>query len=261
MADDRGSDSDGEPTLDERLQEIEDEVTAKIADVRQRIVQIKMEIDEKAPADHDHEALAERLDALETAVEALDPVDPETLERVETAVEDHADTLETQAEALDGLADDVEDLREKAGMLASASVDVQDRLDELEDTLEDHDTVLGSAEEKLDMVASSTLDVQDRLEALTDRARDRDALDELRAAANEKRVRRARCGACSARLDVGLLTATDCPECGESFVDVEAGGLLRRGRLVTDPRAGGVVGPSPDEDRPGAADGAEDPAA
>lgn len=252
MPEDSASDADDEPSLAERFKAVEDDFTAKIADVRQRIVQIKMEIDEKAPADHDHDALEGRLDDLEAAVEALDPVDPETVAQLETDVEQNADAVDSVSEDAAGLGEDIEDLRGKVGMLASASVDVQDRLDELEPTLTAHDDSIEDIEEKLDVVASSSLDVQDRLEALTGRAEERDALGRLREAANREGVRRARCGACQTRLDVGLLSSPTCPDCGATFVDVESGGLLRRGRLVTESRPGvGASEASGDDDADG----------
>lgn len=232
MPEDRASDEHSDPPLEERLKEIEDDATAKIADVRQRIVQMKMEIDEKAPVDHDHEALETRIDAVETAVEGLETVDPATVDRLEDAVE-------RQAEAIEDLEGALEDVREKAGMLAASSVEVRDRVDgmeALEATLESHGEALDGVEEKVEMVASSTLDLHDRLEELTDR--DRDGLRRLRTAANRERVRRARCGACGSRLDVGLLHDPSCPDCDAAFVDVESRGFLRRGRLVTEATGG-----------------------
>ena len=59
-----------ETRVSERADALEAELDEKLDDVRRRVVQLKTEVGEKAPADHDHEAF-ERLDELATGLDEV----------------------------------------------------------------------------------------------------------------------------------------------------------------------------------------------
>lgn len=108
-------------SLDERISAVETDVDDKIEDIRDRIVQIKREADAKAPSDHDHPALEDRLDAAahaandaETAVETLS-------KRLDSGFENYEEILEY-------LTDQTDTLDEKTNALASAIVDVRSEI-------------------------------------------------------------------------------------------------------------------------------------
>lgn len=228
----------------ERLAALESDFEAKLEDVRGRVVQVKREIDGKAPADHDHdqeelvernealeeqyEALVERVGALEEALDEVEPQEPRAPAGIEETVRGHADAIER--------------LEERVEVLAASAVDAQDEVDELTGVvgrLEEQAEAVGDLSEKVETVAGSVLDVQDRVEAIDDAVTGRAELTRLRDSANRADVRRARCADCQEKLAVGLLTEAACPHCGADFVDVEPGGLLRAGLLTTDADDGG----------------------
>lgn len=101
-----------EVTADADLAALEDDVEAKLDDVRRRVVQVKQEVDGKAAADHSHRELArvpeladrleeldERLGALEAAAEARD----DRLDDVVARVDDQLAKLTRVARAVVGL--------------------------------------------------------------------------------------------------------------------------------------------------------------
>jgi len=86
-----------EARLDDRLETLQADFKEKLEDVRERVIQVKQEADEKAPADHTHEALA-RVDALGGRVADLE----EALAALDREVSD----LEASVEAVDAEVDD-----------------------------------------------------------------------------------------------------------------------------------------------------------
>lgn len=94
------------PDLDERLAEFRTELDGDLNDIRRRIVQVKREADQKAPADHTHEAVEDRLAAVEEEVSSL----ADRLDSVDVAEE-----LDTHEERLDAT-------EEKLTRVASAVV-------------------------------------------------------------------------------------------------------------------------------------------
>ena len=114
--------------LDRRVGMVEDDLDEKITDVRERVVQVKREADAKAPADHDHPDLRERVDRAGSAVtRATDRVDD-----LEAHVERGFDNYE---EVLSHLVDDFDDLDDKLTRIASVAVDLRYRAVEAERTL------------------------------------------------------------------------------------------------------------------------------
>jgi len=89
-----------EARLAEQIETVEADFREKIEDVRERVIQVKQEADEKAPADHTHEEL-DRVDAIGRQVDDL--------EGELAALESHLSDLEATVEALEpGAAEDVE---------------------------------------------------------------------------------------------------------------------------------------------------------
>lgn len=107
-------------TNDEAMERLDDEFQRKIEDVRERVIQVKKEADQKAPADHDHEAF-DRLDELATELEAvgtdlldvrdqLDALEEQT-DEAEMAVEETRERIDDLEDKLDRVAWVVTDLR------------------------------------------------------------------------------------------------------------------------------------------------------
>jgi predicted nucleic acid-binding Zn-ribbon protein len=116
--------ADGEVDLDDldaRVAALEDDLDAKIQDVRERVIQVKRETDAKASADHDHPNLEERLETVErTAEEAATETDG-LAERVDRGFENYEEVLEY-------LTDTTDDLDAKTTTLAGAVVDLRREL-------------------------------------------------------------------------------------------------------------------------------------
>jgi predicted Zn-ribbon and HTH transcriptional regulator len=112
-----------EGRLDDRLDAIEEDFQGKITDVRERVVQLKREIDTKAPADHE-------------AFDAVDELDEELAAL-------NRELVEVRDETEDGLADQ------------SA------RVDDIEEHMEDIEERLSDTEDKLRRVAWVVNDLRD----------------------------------------------------------------------------------------------------
>jgi len=105
-------------SLQEELAAARSEFQEKLEDVRERVIQVKQEVDAKAPADHDHEqfqrfaALEERTAEIEADVAAVEERLEAALPQQEAALEDLEDDLSTATERLQTVAWAVSDLRE-----------------------------------------------------------------------------------------------------------------------------------------------------
>lgn len=178
-----------------------------LEDVRNRVVQVKQEADSKAPADHEHEELTERLTAAQATVDEL--------EAELAAVTDQATALETELEALDETVtqgfDNYEEILES----------VLDRTDAIED--------------RLDTLARAVLDARSQLRDVSGERREQELLAQLKAAANQAGIDQATCDNCGQRVNVGLLTKPRCPHCSTTVVELgvtkRLGGLLTKYRL------------------------------
>ena len=167
--------------LEADLAAAREEFDEKLDDVRERVVQVKRETDEKAAADHDHPelAVAERADDLADDLGSLSETVAELDERVETGFDNYEDVLEYLTDATDDV------------------------------------------EAKLTTLAEATVDLRDRTKALAARHATRAAADELAHLANRRGVERADCGHCGKTVHVGLLASPKCPHCASTFNDVE----------------------------------------
>ena len=230
--------------IEARLDDLDAEVDEKVEDLRERFVELYRDLESKAPADHTHEETAEQLDALADELNAVDDRLDVIDDRLD-AVDNRIASLESQTESIDDLRErtadlddlrertaDLDDLRERAADLDDLDARVSD-LEALGDRLDDLDEI----EEKLSRVASAVVRVRRRVEAAERDRTDRERLDALTAAANREGVRKATCTNCGGAVDIGLLTAPECPHCGRGFEEVEPSrGFLGTSRLVVGDR-------------------------
>jgi predicted Zn-ribbon and HTH transcriptional regulator len=167
--------------LDRRLQDVESRFDGLLEDVRERVIQVKRETDQKAAADHDHPELASAVEELEGVADDLETV-AAAVDKLETRMEGGFDNYE---EVLEYLADTIDQVSRRQATLANAIVETREELRKL---------------------------------AARDSARS--AVEELQRAAGQLGVRNADCEDCGTTVDLGLLTRTECPHCSASFVSV-----------------------------------------
>jgi len=117
-------------TLADRVGAVEDDLDTKIDDVRDRVVQVKREADAKAPRDHEHPELTDRVDAAASAAEdAATQVDA-LADRLDRGFENYEEVLEYLTDTTDDLeatvatvADTVADLRSELEHVGAAEAD------------------------------------------------------------------------------------------------------------------------------------------
>lgn len=171
--------------LRERVRALDEEQDTNIQDVRNRIIQVKREVDGKARADHDHPKLREDATAgLEQARRASQRAVAleETVDQMETRLERGFENYE---EILQYLVDRTDDLTADANSLKGGAK-----------ALERHLQVLRTREQR------------------------RQRTDALKEAANRKGVAEARCESCGSDVTVGLLTEPACPVCNADVAGV-----------------------------------------
>jgi methyl-accepting chemotaxis protein len=105
--------------LDDRLGAVEDDYMDKIQDVRQRVIQVKQVADSKAPADHGHPDLADRIDGLASDVETVEG----EIETLRAQLDERAGDTADRIEDLD---ETVGDLEEKVRTVAHVVRDLRD---------------------------------------------------------------------------------------------------------------------------------------
>ncbi|GGJ06171.1 hypothetical protein GCM10008995_15100 [Halobellus salinus] len=106
--------------LAERVEVLEGDLDEQIADVRQRVIQVKREADAKAPADHDHPSLERRVDE---------------------GFENYEEVLEYLTERAETLEDEADDRSARLRTVANAVVDLRRRVAALEREREKRDAV------------------------------------------------------------------------------------------------------------------------
>lgn len=98
-----------EGRLDDRFDEIKSDFQGKIEDVRERVIQLKKELDTKAPSDHE---AFDTVEELETELRALNHELVETRDELEADIENQDAALtdiESQLNAIESRLDDTED--------------------------------------------------------------------------------------------------------------------------------------------------------
>jgi chromosome segregation ATPase len=119
--DDEPLDGAEREALADRVAAVEDDLDEKVDDVRERVVQIKRETDAKAPRDHRHPDLEERVAAAARAADGADAKVADLADRLDRGFENYEEILEY-------LTDVTDDLDEKADTLAGAVVDLRAEL-------------------------------------------------------------------------------------------------------------------------------------
>ncbi|MFB6188618.1 MAG: hypothetical protein ABEI57_01930 [Halapricum sp.] len=180
--------------LEDSLEELQADYQSKLDDVRERVIQVKREVDAKADSDHTHDALEDRLDSHESSLSRLD-------ERGDGRI----DELATE---LDGVESQIADLRGRLDERDDGRVaDVEDRLDDVQ--------------EKLQTVAWVVRDLRDA-QSPTGGA----TVEAIKRSAAEHDVTRARCENCGDGVEIGLLTEPSCPHCDAALDGLEPSGRL-----------------------------------
>ena len=219
-------DSEEMAAIESRLDALDAELDEKVGDLRERFVELYRDLEAKAPADHEHAETADRLEGLAADLDRL----AERLEGLEADAASQPAVDETVDEAVD------EAVEERVGGLDDRLADVEEQVDELaelEARVDDIDA--GELDDKLSRVASAVVRVRRRLEAAERDRSDRERLDALTATANRNGVRKAACTDCGDTVDIGLLTAPECPHCGGAFAELEPNpGFLGTSRLVVE---------------------------
>ena len=185
--------------FESRVADLEADFDEKLEDVRERVVQVKREADEKAPADHDH---------------------PDA----ERALVETREVAKTAAERTDDLAEAVDDLDDR---VTAGFENYEEVLSYLTDASDE-------TEAKLDAVARTLLDLRSRVADLEAAAARDDAVAAIRADANRRGVTVARCESCDGTVGLGLLDDPSCPHCEAPFDGLGPDrGLLKKPKLTT----------------------------
>ncbi len=202
---------------DEQLDELRDEFMEKLTDVRERVVQIKREIDEKAPAEHNHADFRNELDELRRVV------DEKGTEADSGGNEADTNPADEFAVELDALSERVADNRER---LDSGFENYEEVLEYLTETTDELDG-------RLDVLARALVSIRDQTRTLAARNATRAATAELARTANRYGVTSAKCGECERGVTIALLTDPSCPHCNATFEDIEPkAGFFGSNRLV-----------------------------
>ncbi|ODR81125.1 hypothetical protein BG842_16815 [Haladaptatus sp. W1] len=183
---------------DERLAELRDDFMEKLTDVRERVVQIKRETDDKAPEDHDHPELRGELAGLHDELADLR----------RTVDDGDGDDLEPELDALR------ERVAENRKRLDSGFENYEAVLDYLTETTDELD-------ERLDVLARALVSVRDQARTLAAQNATRAATAELDRTANCHGITSAKCAECETSVTIALLTEPACPHCGATFEDID----------------------------------------
>lgn len=192
-------------SLTAEVETLEAEVDEDVEDLRERLVQLYRDTEQKAEADHTHPDLAEQLDEVDANARA---------------VADRVDGLEDRVESIDDTVASVDDRVER----------IEDRLDALAAADDD-------AADKLSRVASAVVRIQRRLREIDGERADHGRLDEILDAANRHGVTKADCDGCGHTVRLSLLSSAECPRCESRFDALDpADRFYRRSRLIVDDR-------------------------
>jgi chromosome segregation ATPase len=237
--------------LESRLDDLDDDLDEKVADLRQRFVDLYREVeslDADEPGDAEGAAaariddLAEELEGIAARLDRLDAAvaDAPAAERVDE-LGDRLDALDARIDELDAVRDRVDAFDDRLDGVdervddADGRIDgVDDRLDDVESDLDGISTEkLTEVDDKLSRVANAVVRVKRRLDAAERDRADRERLDALTRTANRHGVRTADCDHCGGGVELGLLSAPECPHCGRRFEDLEPNtGFLGTSKLL-----------------------------
>lgn len=112
-AEEGAADVDPAAATEQEVAALREELDEQVADLRERVVQVKRDADRKAAADHDHADLTARVDDVETAASTLRDRVADLDERLDAGFENYE-------EVLSHLTDAVDDHEERTETLARA---------------------------------------------------------------------------------------------------------------------------------------------
>ena len=251
--------------IEARLDDLDDDLDEKIADLRERFIDLYREVeslDDPEGGDGAAAADAARLDDLAGELEET----AARLDRLDAAVadapsSDRVDDLGERLDALDARLDELKAVRERLDAVDDRVDGVDNRLADVDGRLDDVETDLAGIsaddlteiDDKLSRVANAVVKVKRRLDAAERDRADRERVDALTRTANRHGVRAADCDHCGGDVELGLLSTPECPHCGRRFEDLEPNtGFLGTSRLLVADRPaidGDVAGTDRDETR------------
>ena len=207
--------------IEARLDDLDDDLDEKVADLRKRFVDLYREVeslDAEGGAGGAEGEAAARIDDLADELEGI----AARLDRLDAAAADAPS------------ADRVDELGDRLDEVDGRIDGVDDRLDDVESDLDGISTEkLTEVDDKLSRVANAVVRVKRRLDAAERDRADRERLDALTRTANRHGVRTADCDHCGGGVELGLLSAPECPHCGRRFEDVEPNtGFLGTSKLL-----------------------------
>ncbi|OTF10424.1 hypothetical protein, partial [Halorubrum sp. SD612] len=224
--------------IEARLDDLDAELDEKVADLRERFVDLYREVESLDPAAGAARSAASEGEAEGAAATRVDDLADELgevtarLDRLDAAVADapspdRIDDLDDRLDALDARVDELDAVRDRLDAFGDRvdAVDDQiggvgDRLDAVEADLDGISTEkLTEIDDKLSRVANAVVRVKRRLDAAERDRADRERVDALTRAANRHGVRTADCEHCGGGVELGLLSAPECPHCGRRFED------------------------------------------
>ena len=246
---------------------VPDEVSAWLADVADERGLTEQELLERLvsgdgvelPVEPSHEVadLGERIEALESSVEALEDALDDQIQDVRDRVvqvkretdakasreHDHPEVLsrlERVGEHVEALGNDFVDLTASVDRLEEDVEDVEDLMNRgfsnYEEVLEYLVDATDDLNRKVDTVARTVMDLRATSGRLESAAASRKDVDRLREVAVEHGVTAAKCEECGRSVELGLLTSPDCPGCESTFVRLDPrrgffrSAVLRTGR-------------------------------
>ncbi|SFR30872.1 hypothetical protein [Halorubrum sodomense] len=231
-------------TLEARLDDLDDELDEKVADLRERFIDLYREVesldagDGEAAAGGDAAPLDDLTDELEGIAARLDRLDAAVADAPSSEA---VDDLDGRVNDLDARLDELDAVRDRLDAVDARLAGVDDRLDEVDERVSGVESDLAgiSADEltevddKLSRVANAVVKVKRRLDAAERDRADRERVDALTRTANRHGVRTADCDYCGGGVELGLLSAPECPHCGSRFEDLEPStGFLGTSKLL-----------------------------
>lgn len=189
------------------------------------------------------QSVLDRLDKVESRMSTLDAELDEKIKDVRARVLQVKELAESggDSESVEELEDDLADVREQQQALEAELESVTEELERFDDGFDNYESVLENLSEtsrrleaRLDTLARVLRKTRDTVDRVAGEQSERTQMESLAEAANRAGVRTARCEACSASLDIALLTRPACPDCGTTFADVEpAQGFFGSATLTT----------------------------
>ena len=252
--------------VEARLDDLDAEIDEKVTDLRERFVDLYREVESLDATDAGPgDAAAARVDDLAAELEET----AARLDRLDAAAADAASSdrvadLADRLDALDARLDELDGVRDRLDAFGERFEEVDDRFEEVDGRLDGVDDRLGDVEsdiagisaddlseidDKLSRVANAVVKLKRRLDAAERDRADRERVDALTRTANRHGVRTADCDHCGGDVELGLLSAPECPHCGRRFEDLEPNtGFLGTSKLLVGDRPA-IDGDVADDDR------------